>query len=209
MFGLMSENVIIGYSGHAFVVADAIIQSGNSLDYYTEKKKVSNNPYELEYLGYEAEDDFKGWDKGYNFILGVGDNNIRARLGRMLMKRGENLLTVIHPSAKISKKVSVGEGTFVAASSTINPLSEIGKYAILNTSSVIEHECYIDEGAHIAPGAVLSGNVKVGKHSFIGANAVIKENVSIGDNVVVGAGATIIQDIPNGKKVVGNPGREI
>ncbi|MFH5831633.1 acetyltransferase [Halalkalibaculum sp. DA384] len=204
-----SKNILLGYSGHAYVVAEAAEKAGISIDYYADKVKVQNDPLNLNYMGFEGSDNFKGWGKDFGFILGVGDNKIRTNLGDLVKSKNELLRTIIHPAAEISNSATIGEGTFISAHATINALSKIEKYVVLNTNCTIEHECHIDEGVHISPGAVLAGNVAVGKGSFIGANAVVKEGITIGVNVIVGAGATIIQDIPDGKKVVGNPGREI
>ncbi len=191
------------------MVAEAADKAGISIEYYADKEKVKENPFELDYIGFERSEGFSGWGKGFGFVLGVGDNKIRMGLGNLVESKKELLLTVSHPEAEISNSASIGRGTFISAHATINALSEIGKYVILNTNCIVEHECLIAEGVHIAPGAVLAGNVDVGKGSFIGANAVVKEGISIGENVIVGAGSTIIQDISDGKKFVGNPGSEI
>lgn len=204
-----NKNILLGYSGHAFVVIDAALKADIPVNYYADKYEVSRNPFSLEYIGFETQKNFEGWNKGYGFILGIGDNLIRTEIAELVIEKKEKLLRVTHPATTISKNVEIGVGTFIAPHVSINALSRIGNFVILNTHSVIEHECVIEDGVHIAPGAVLAGNVKVGKRSFIGANAVIKEGVTIGADVLVGAGSTIIRNIENGKKVVGNPGREI
>ncbi|WP_445666649.1 acetyltransferase [Fodinibius sp. AD559] len=204
-----SKNILLGYSGHAYVVAEAAFKAGIAIHYYADKEEAQNDPFNLDYLGYEGGNDFDGWNKGFGFILGIGNNDIRTKLGKLVTSRKEELLTIIHPSAELSKSADVGQGTFVSSQASVNALSNIGRFVILNTNCVIEHECHIADGTHIAPGAVLAGNVKVGQSSFIGANAVVKDGVTIGENVIVGAGATIINDIPHNKKIVGNPGREI
>lgn len=204
-----SKNILLGYSGHAYVVAEATLKAGLKVDYYADKEEAVENPFCLDYIGYEGSKSFDGWEKGLGFILAVGSNHIRVKLGQLLIDKKEQLITIKHPSAEVSEYSSIGKGTFVSAHATVNALAKIGKFVILNTNSVIEHECQVSDGVHIAPGAVLAGNVSVGKGSFIGANAVVNEGVNIGENVIIGAGSTIINDIPNGKKIVGNPGREI
>ena len=203
------EIVLVGYSGHAFVLAEAASSSGMNLKHYTEKKESLKNPFNLNYLGYEGDEDFKGWDFNYGFILGIGDNVIRTRVARLIKSRGAELINVIHKQASISSNVKLGKGVFIARNAAVNPLSDIQDYTIINTGSIIEHECTIGSGSHIGPGAVLAGNVKVGANCFIGANAVIKQGVTIGDNVIVGAGSVVIRDLGNNKKVVGNPSREL
>jgi len=201
--------VLIGYSGHGMIVAETLIVNGMNLRYYTERKKMSNNPFELDYLGFEGDDSFSDWDKPYDFILGIGNNTIRKKVAQLLLSKNKNLLNAINPSANISKNSIIGEGNFIAKNVVVNFLTQVGDYCILNTGCIVEHECRISNGVHIGPGAVLLGNVSVGEQSFIGANAVIKENVTVGRNVIIGAGSVVIKDVPNHSKIAGNPGKAI
>ena len=203
------KNLIIGYGGHAYVVADSHIADGNKLNYYSEKIKSFNNPFNLEYLGFESDANFKGWDMTLNYILGIGDNKIREEAGNLISSKSKTLLNVIDSNAIISKSVIIGIGVFASKGVLVNAFSSIGNFSILNTGCIIEHECEIGIAAHIAPGAVLAGNVKVGDRSFIGANSVIKQGVEIGNDVIIGAGSVIIKDVKSNTKLVGNPGRII
>lgn len=206
---LNKEVVLVGFSGHGVVVADAAIVSNMNLRYYTDKKQITNNPFDLVYLGFEDDLDFAFWDKEYDYILGIGDNLIRRKTADLLISKEVDLLNVIHPSASVSAKVQFGIGNFISRNVSVNALVEIGDICILNTGCIIEHECIIGNGVHIAPGAVLAGNVEIGDNTFVGANSVIKQGVSIGANVIIGAGSVILKDITENKKIVGNPGKEI
>ena len=200
---------IIGYSGHGLVVAEAAKLSGTNLLHYSDLVLKKNNPYNLNYLGNEASENFDYWKKIKLFILGIGNNSIRQKCGERVLSKGCDLLNVTHPSATISENTQLGIGNFFSGRSIINPMSKIGNYSIFNTGSIVDHECVIGDAVHIAPGAVLLGNVIVGEKSFIGANSVIKEGVKIGKNVVIGAGAVILKDVSDNMKIVGNPGREL
>lgn len=205
----MVKKVIVGYSSHSYVVLDAAQKSGLQVVGYAEREQLSQNPFALDYLGYEEDESFKGWGQGYEFILGIGDNRVREKVAQLIAGKKEKLRSVIHPSADVGSKVEIGEGTFVALGAMINPLVKIGQAVIINTGAVVEHECVISDFSHIAPGAVLAGNILIGERSFIGANAVVKEGVEIGNDVIVGAGTVVLDNLSNGSKVVGNPGRLI
>lgn len=205
----MSDNdvILIGYSGHGFVVAEAAILSGLFLKGYTEINKTTLNPFELDYLGFEIDEDFQYWQTDKKYILGIGENRIRYKAGNYIISKEKELLNVIHPSSSISKSAGIGFGNFISKNVSINPLVKIGNLCIVNTGAIVEHECTIGNAVHIAPGAVLAGNVSIGDLSFIGANAVIKQGVCIGKNVVIGAGSVVLKDILDNQKVVGNPAR--
>ncbi|KDN55327.1 acetyltransferase [Flavobacterium seoulense] len=206
---LDKEVILVGYSGHAYVVADAILDIGLNIVGYSDKVEANSNPYDLIYLGFEIETNFVGWSREIPFALGIGDNKLRQNISNLIEEKGKVVQTIIDKTAVISKNVSIGSGTFINKNVTVNSLAKIGKNVILNTGCIIEHECSLHDAVHIAPGAVLAGNVTVGERSFVGANSVVKQGVNIGKDVIIGAGSVIITNIPDGKKVVGNPGRII
>jgi acetyltransferase EpsM len=206
---LENRIILIGYSGHGKVVADVALDNGLFIIGYAEQKIIKNNPFNIKYLGNENEDTFVGWQLDANFLIGIGDNNVREKIFQTLNYKGRKVTTLKSSSSIISKYSTIGNGTFVSNNVTINASAEIGMNVILNTGCIIEHECNIGNSAHIAPGAVLAGNVTIGERSFIGANAVLKQGVVIGKDVIVGAGAVVLSDISDNMKIVGNPGRFI
>jgi sugar O-acyltransferase (sialic acid O-acetyltransferase NeuD family) len=207
VYGYNQRIVLLGYSGHAYVIADAILKCKLNLYGYVALKHSLTNYYKLEYLGFEHDQDFQGWGKGYGFVLAVGNNLTRRNFFHNFSVRDESIVSVFHPSAVISELVSIAKGVVVLANANINALSKLGDGVIINTGATVEHECTIGDFVHIAPGATLAGNVCVGDNTFIGANAVVKEGVKIGKNVVIGAGTVVLRDIEDGMKVLGNPGR--
>jgi sugar O-acyltransferase (sialic acid O-acetyltransferase NeuD family) len=201
--------ILIGYSGHGYVVAETALENSMIFMGYADKNKLIQNPFNLKYLGFENDDDFVGWSANVSFVLGIGDNSIRDKIANLIERKNKTLQTVIHNSAAISKTAIIENGTFVGKMVAVNSFACIGKNVILNTGCIVEHECVISSSVHVAPGAVLTGSVHVGERTFIGANSVVKQGIVIGSDVIIGAGSVIINDIPNGKKVVGNPARII
>jgi sugar O-acyltransferase (sialic acid O-acetyltransferase NeuD family) len=207
-FITMNNNSIIlfSYSGHAYVVADILIQSGQTILGYLEKEPTTNNPFKLKHLGFETDEAVKKLLKTHPAFIANGDNKMRQRIFETMNDQCE-LINAIHPSAIIATHVEIGNGTMLAANVVVNAVATIGNGVILNTGCIIEHECVINDYAHIAPGAVLCGNVTIGSGTFVGANAVIKQGISIGKNCVIGAGAVILKNVPDATTVVGNNGR--
>jgi len=204
-----NQIVLIGYSGHALVAAEVLMQLGYTIYGYMDKSKLLNNPLSIPYLGFEGnEEDLKKL-KGTPVFPSIGDNAIRRKVFELLASNNFEQPNAISPKANISSFCSIGIGTLVCQGACINPFAKIGKAVIINTGAIIEHECSIGDYSHIAPGAVLAGNVAVGKNSFVGANAVIKQGITIGENVVVGAGAVVLKNIPDNSVYAGNPAKSI
>ncbi len=206
---LDNKVVLIGYSGHGFVVADTAIENQLIFMGYTDIAKGNFNPFDLEYLGTEREYSFFEKNNVTNFLIGIGDNKIREEVYNLILDNNREVLTLISQSANISKTAKIGNGTFINKNVSINAFAKIGKNVILNTACVIEHDCMIGDSVHVAPGAVLAGNVVIGERTFVGANSVVKQGVVIGKDVIIGAGSVVINNIADGKKIAGNPSRLI
>ncbi len=200
---------IAGYSGHGLVVAESAISSGIDVRYYLEKFPAVTNPLGLVHGGFEGDEMFFSESRIEAFILGIGDNKIRSKLFSIFEKNHKHVLTVIDPSAQVSKFSKIGQGAYIGKLASVNILAEVEKGCIINTGAIVEHETKIGEFTHVAPGAVIAGGVSIGSYSFIGANAVIKNGVSIGNNVIIGAGCVVVSNFPDNTIIVGNPGREM
>ncbi len=202
--------VVIGYSGHAFVVIDALLSMNLEVIGYCEITEKEYNPYDLRFLGNESDQNIQEEFREANFFVGIGDSKIRSEIFTNLQKSRMGFTqNVIHTSSVVSPTAKLGDGVLVASNATINPMSRIGDGSICNTGCIIEHESILGKFTHVGPGSVLCGNVSVGDHSFIGANSVVKENIKIGRHAIIGAGTVVINDVPDHATVVGNPQRQL
>jgi sugar O-acyltransferase (sialic acid O-acetyltransferase NeuD family) len=202
----MKEAVIIGYSGHSFVVLEMLQMNQFSVKGYYEKDVKHTNPFNLNYLG--SEDEFENIGSDIFIFITIGDNFTRNKIFNKLSEYSAQMPAIFHPKSTVSTTAKIGKACLVMPGSVINAFSKIGKGVICNTGSVLEHECVIGDFSHIAPGAVLAGGVTVGENSFIGANSVIKQGVNIGRNVVVGAGSVVLKDIEDNSIIYGNPSKK-
>lgn len=201
--------VIFGYSGHSYVVIDALLLNKKTISGYFEKNEQTHNPYKLHYYGPETIRNLKKISSNYSVFPCVGSNSIREKMVKIFESNKLNEIIVIHPKSYVSETVEIDKSSYVGAGTIINPYVKIGKGCIINTASILEHDCLIGDYTHIAPGAVLAGNVTVGKSCFIGANAVIKNGVTIGDNAIIGAGSVVIKNVPKNEIWVGNPSKKM
>lgn len=205
----MESIIIIGYSGHSYVVIDILMQQGYTVIGYLDKSLKFINPFSLPYIGDENLLESINLVSKNKFIVTIGDNRIRENVfGKMVSKKLRSI-NAIHPKSTIGHAVKLREGIMIMADSVLNAFCEIGDSVIINTGAIIEHECIVGNFSHVASGAVLAGNVEIGHRTFIGANSVVKEGIKIGNDVIVGAGSVVIRDIPDGSKVVGNPAKRI
>lgn len=142
------------------------------------------------------------------FVVAIGSNALRKRIVETELNK-RNFISLIHPSAVLSKYAEIEEGTVVMAGVSINVDVQIGRHCIINTNASIDHDCVIEDYVHISPNVALAGNVLVGEGTHIGIGACVIQGINIGKGCVIGAGATVIRDVPDGLTVVGNPAKVI
>ncbi|MBR6134413.1 acetyltransferase [Candidatus Saccharibacteria bacterium] len=204
----MPKNVvIIGAGGHAKVIADIILLSGdNILGFLDDNEEKQNSEVYKSYKVIGKISDAEKY-KENDFIIAIGDNHTRETIAKE--HQGLNWYTAVHPNATIADTVKIGDGTAIMAGVVINADSEIGNHCIVNTSSSIDHDNIIDDYVHISPGAHLAGKVFVGQYSWICAGATIINNINIRDDVIVGSGATVLKNLSVAGTYVGTPARNV
>lgn len=195
----MSKSIYIyGASGHGLVVADIAKACGY-------ENIIFIDDGVNEYLTFDEVKE----NNQIPIALGIGNNNIRAKLFEKVKDNGFKIMTLIHPSSVISSSVIIGKGTVVMPNIVVNANAIIGDGVILNTSCVIEHECKIENFVHISPNVSLAGNVIVCEYTHIGIGSNVIQGITIGKNTIIGAGSIVVKNIENFKKAYGTPCKEI
>lgn len=198
---------LIGYSGHSYVVKDIFDSMGARVTAFCERNAQVADPFKLQYLGNEREENVVQQLKEYEYFVSIGENSLRKKVSAYLLKEVGRPLIAVDASAVVSQYAKLLDGVMVAPRAVINALAVVREGVICNTGSIVEHECSIGAFSHIAPGAVLCGNVIVGEETLIGANAVVRPGIRIGSRVRIGAGAVITKDVADGHTVIGHSHR--
>ena len=202
--------IVIGSGGHAVVVADALLASGEAVLGFTDADQTRHG---ATLCGRPVLGDDASVLAAHeparvlltNGIGGVRDTALRERVQQRLQAQGWVFASVRHPSAIVSPFARLGDGVQLLAASDVQPGAEIGADCIVNTAAVVEHDCRLGAQVHVAPRALLCGGVTVGARSHIGAGAVVRQGLRLGDDTVVGAGAVVVKDFLGGGTLVGVP----
>lgn len=192
--------IILGAGGHAKVIAEALILSGNEILGFVTPEKELRAPF----LGINVigDDSIISTFSPHDVVLanGIGAlpyQKLRWNLASRMRKQGYSFMTIVHPSAIISRDAVLAEGVQVMAGSVIQPGTQISRDCIINTGALIDHDCFIEECCHLAPGVVFSGGINVGEGTHIGVGTSVIQNISIGKNSVIAAGSLIFKDVPS------------
>ncbi|MCH9671267.1 MAG: acetyltransferase [Gammaproteobacteria bacterium] len=198
--------LIVGAGGHGKVVADVAVATKRwrhiafADDRFPEITSVAGLPVLETAMAAE-----QLCTQYADVIVAIGDNATRLRTFATLAAAGAHFATIIHPTASVSERATLGPGTIVMAQAAVNIESQIASAVIVNTSASVDHDCRISDGAHISPGAHLGGGVSVGIGGWVGIGASVIQQITIGDWAKVGAGACVVRDVNPDTTVIGVP----
>jgi sugar O-acyltransferase (sialic acid O-acetyltransferase NeuD family) len=193
---------IYGGGGHARVLLDCLEAAGVSVTGI-----FDDDPAVKEIAGLPVKGPYDVSDFPYApLIVAVGANALRRTLANRVKHRFGQ---VSHPSALVSARALIGEGSVLFHRSIVQSGSVLGKHVILNTAAIVEHDSQIGDFVHLAPGAILCGGVSVGEGTLIGAGTTILPGITIGKWCIVGAGVVINRPIPDYSLALGVPGRVV
>ena len=142
-------------------------------------------------------------------VCGIGNPAVRRRVVERCSERGIAFVTVVHPRAVLTRRVTLGEGVIVTAGVVLTNRIRVGDHVHLNLNATVGHDVVIEDFVTIAPGVHLSGRVHVGTGCDIGTGAAVIQGRRIGEWTVIGAGAVITQDLPPNCTAVGVPGKPV
>ncbi len=133
----------------------------------------------------------------------------RSRVIDGLKISEDRLASIIHPSASVSRRSTIGKNVLIMANSVLTSNCIIGDHVCILPGSVIHHDSKIGDYTLIGSGVNIAGNVTVGHNTYIGMGSSIKDGVRIGSKTLIGMGSNVLTDIVSNSKVVGNPARKI
>ncbi|GAB4284954.1 MAG: acetyltransferase [Marinilabiliales bacterium] len=168
-------------------------------------------------LGYEiiaSDEMIPELSKEYiNFFITIGQikpNRLRKNIVSVLEQYHVNFPVIISPTAVVSNRAQIGEGTIVMHQAVVNTNAVIGRHNIINTAAIVEHDVKSGDFCHISINATIGGSAKIGDNCFIGGGAFLFNNILLMNDIVVGAGSVVNRSYnENGILLKGNPAKSI
>ena len=118
----MKELVIFGCGGFGREVADVVdaINAVNPIWQIVGFADDGPSPQDLERLHrtgrrHLSDEDLAGLGPSVNYVIAVGDGQVRRRLSARLDGMGWSAAVLVHPSATIGAEVTLGPGTVICA----------------------------------------------------------------------------------------------
>lgn len=179
--------------------------------YHYNDTRTGEFDHRLRILG-SFEDLYKSNLKDKNFVLTMGNNQIRTEISNKLLSLGANVPTLIHPTAIISRFAKISPiGVYISPFSYIQADSSIDSNTVILSHVNISHTTHIGKSCFIAGGAIIGAYTEVEDFVFIGQGALsISEKVKrIGCNAYIGARSLLTKDVLPYQVLAGSPAKVI
>ena len=205
---MTSPIVIVGAGRHGGGVADILDSQEVTVAGYLDDTKSKG----VIVLGHPVLDGFSAMrDRAFvidhSWFVAIGDNHIRSELCRALANEGASFVSVIHSSAQISRRATLGRGLYVGACATVPTGSIIGDWALIGAHAYLGLDGRVGDAAFIGHGSILAGGASVGARSFLGSGTILSNDASVGDDCIIGASSLVMGHFPNGTTAFGIPAR--
>lgn len=200
---------ILGASGHGKVLADIAELTGwKKIVFFDDAwpEKTDNGVWKV--IG-DTKMLLNNLNNYQGVIVAIGNNKVRQQKLQQLDSAGAKIITLIHPSATVSRYTQIGLGSVIVAGAVINPDCIIGSGAIINTCSSVGHDCNLGDAVHVCPGARLAGGTDVGDRAWIGVGSSVRQLIKVGADAIVGAGSVVVKNIHSDTVVIGNPAKPL
>jgi acetyltransferase EpsM len=133
----------------------------------------------------------------------------RRRFTAQVEELGVPFTTLVHPSARISARSSLGAGTIASVGVIVAAATEISRHVLVNRGVLVGHHTTVGDHVTLGPGANVAGNCRIGSGAYIGMGALVLDNLTVGSDAVVAAGSVVTRDVPDGVQVMGTPARVV
>ncbi|MBQ5606428.1 MAG: transferase [Prevotella sp.] len=150
--------------------------------------------------------------KGQNFMLSMGDPQIRYELFKKIKLAGGLIPTIIHPMSIISPNSEVSsDGVVIGPMVIVQANAQISPNVVIRDMALICHDAKINSHVFIGPKSLVGAGCNIDSYAFIGqASTLISHKAEkIGKCSVIGAGAVVTKSVEDYHIVAGTAARTI
>ena len=140
------------------------------------------------------------------YAKGIATPAVKKAIAEMLMNRGAEFVSIIHPSTKIYSEIPLGKGTITYPNAKISTGCKVGDFVNIQ-STIVGRDVTIEDYVTVSSSCGITGGVKLREGCFLADHAVIAVGLEVGKDAYVGIGSVVIRDVKEGTKVFGNPAR--
>ena len=141
------------------------------------------------------------------FICARGDVRFKEKYAQIILEKGGDFISLVHPTAFISHNVIVGKGCIICRNALVSCDVKVDDFVTVQSNAVLGHDSKIGKWSILDSFTFLGGGTVLGKSVTVHTGAKIAPRLIIKDAVVVGMGSAVIRNVETELTVVGVPAR--
>lgn len=126
---------------------------------------------------------------------------------RMMLERGANFISLIHPDVDVSSSSSIGLGCIIYKYARLGPGACLGDFSTLGYCSGLGHDAVVGTFSQLSSHVSINGRCIIGDEVLVGASVTVHPDVRVGSSSVLGIGSVVIRNVAAGKTVFGVPAK--
>jgi sugar O-acyltransferase (sialic acid O-acetyltransferase NeuD family) len=144
---------------------------------------------------------------GDRFIIAIGTPAGKRIVHQKLQDKGASFARMIHPTARIARTASVGEGVLMGLATVAGPDTFLGRFVSFNAGSGVGHDGRVGEFTQLSANVDITGGAEIGSDVMIGTKVIFLPKVKVGAGATIGAGCVIYRSVPAGATMFAPPAR--
>lgn len=143
------------------------------------------------------------------FICALGDVNYKKQYAEIILNKGGEFVSLVHPTAVLGTNAKIGKGCIVGAHANLSNDTSIGDFVTFSIKAGMGHDSTIGDYSHIGGICMISGFVAIGESVTMHPGCLVVPHRKIGDNAIIGTGSVVLGNVKAGVTVFGNPAKKI
>jgi UDP-3-O-[3-hydroxymyristoyl] glucosamine N-acyltransferase len=144
--------------------------------------------------------------KNYNFFCATNWSPIqnpgfirtvekRQKYIELIEKKNLNCISLIDPSAKVSRHSKIGKGVFIDSFCYVNSNVKISDWSIVYGFSTVADSCTIGRNCVLQRKTLITGEVTLEDNVFMAIGSIVNKNhVTIANNTFIQQGIMVLRD---------------
>jgi len=206
----MRNLIILGASGLGREVYDlAKYCHGNDADFKV-KGFLDDNPSVMMNSGYPP---VIGTITDYEiqsddvFFCGIGNVYSKKNTVEIILGKGGQFISLVHPAAIISSSSCIGTGVAIKAFCVISNNVIIEDFTYLQSSVIIGHDVHIGKYCQVNSFSFFAGYTRIHDMVTVNAGARFVQNAVAEEKSVIGMGSIVLGRVKRETTVFGNPAK--
>jgi len=141
------------------------------------------------------------------FVCALGDVRWKMKCSNIILNKGGEFFSLIHPSTTVMDNVNLGKGLIIMPNVLISNDSTVGDFVTIQAFTAIGHDCKIGDWCQLNSYSFLGGFCELENGVTLNPQSVLLPKLKVGENAIVGAGSVVIKNVKPKTTVFGNPAK--